>query len=222
MNHLLANIKAGDLIVFNPEHEQRGHGTVLQVLADRKVEAEVGMLGDSVLSEPKVVEVNYYDIERVNGAYVFSRLHNVYGSIPEIDIVVKVGEEQQQKGIAQDKILQESLEFVARQAHSYRRQCLRNLFTQISSAVKEIRLLGEINEVFKIGTTLMEQSIDAASTRADELSKFETDMLVYHRIQHRLAKMSMGELRKVLTPEAQADILKDLDTNNNPKDEVTK
>jgi len=218
MSHLLTNLKKDDIIFFRPEHDAPGTAAVVEILPNRQVKVRVL---DTSLADKTV---NYYDIERVNNRYVFNRLHSTYGAIPEIDFIVEVANKQQQEGKVPDEdILRMCMEFIARKAQSYRVRTIVLLHGQIMKAVDELVNMGELHDVFNVGQTLMTVSVESApklELRKDNTQRtFEETMLAYSKIQLRLAKMSMDELRKVLTPEAQADIMSELDVNNDPKGE---
>lgn len=208
---MLANLKPTDSVLIKPEHDYPVEAIVVSV--DHEKQTIVGSV--CLTKNPKYglaehVEFPFHDIDRINGRYVLSRLRHYGGWHPDVDLVVSVGEDQQVRELDQPQILWESLQHMARKANSERSRCIRAYAQVINNAVRELEIMGEYNCLNDLGINLLQASVKLPDHVRESLEGFEKNMLVYNKIQLRMARMSMDELKAILTPEAQADILKDL------------
>lgn len=211
---MLANLKPTDTVLIKPEHDYPVDAIVVSVDHKKRI-----IIGSVVATKNEKyglaqhVEFPFHDIDRINGRYVLSRLYHYGGWHPDADRVVEIGENQQVQEVDQPKVLWESLQFMAQRAHSERAKRIGVYARAIATARKELEIMGEYNCLNNLGISLMQASVEMPDHVREKLEGFERNMLVYNTIQLRMAKMSMDELREVLTPEAQADILKGLEND---------
>ncbi len=211
MKKMLANLKPTDAVLIKPEHDHWVEAVVVSVDHEKRVIiGSVVATKNEKYSPAEHVEFPFHDIDRINGRYVLSRLRHYGGWHPDADRVVEVGEDQQTREVDQPKVLWESLQFMAQRAHSERSKRIGAYAQAMATARKELEIMGEYSCLNNLGMSLLQASIGMPDHVREKLEGFEKNMLVYNTIQLRMAKMSMDELRAVLTPEAQADILKDV------------
>lgn len=210
--------EVGDMIRAAPEHEYPFIGRVLardenNVLSVQGTEVR-SVNGEQVLGEEHVREVKHYDVETINGRFVMKRLQSVYGSHPEIGMLVEITTEAQLNGVEQDRILWDSLTFMSREAYKANENANNILCGVIENASKQLIRQGATSHMVQLSKLFMGDAI-ASHNKEGATGFVHRNILSDMRLRLALMKIDRSKLHDLLTEEGRKQLFGEDNEHNN-------
>jgi len=131
--------------------------------------------------------------------YDYNKLYE-HGHFDGLDVVVKVSKEQQDKEVSEEKIMQESLEFISGQANSFYQEILNNTTDVIYKGVRELNYYKKYFILHGIAKFAIEKVVSSLED-SEESDKSFNDILNLFKLQSSILYMGIAKLKEVIKEE---------------------